>query len=355
MSRSPALLLCVYLVALGMTACSEGPTSNRPVDDVRGPAVDGFDNVLPEDVGFSSADLAVAKAHYDRIGSAAFMALSDGKVFISWGQVDRKYLLHSIRKPLLGALYGIAVAEETIDTAATLAALGIDDIPPSLTESERQARVIHLLKSRSGVYHPAAAETPEAEAERPARGSHDPDTFFYYNNWDFNALGTIYRQETGADVFEAFGLRIADRIGMQDFQATDGYYKYESEKSAHPAYHVRMTARDLARFGMLYQQGGRWEGQQIVPRSWIDASWTAYSVEDEPMGLGYGMLWATVATDSPLGIGPAVFHGGLALHYLLIRPADRLVFVHRVDTDHQWTITTDEIGELFRLVLAARR
>jgi hypothetical protein len=31
------------------------------------------------------------------------------------------------------------------------------------------------------------------------------------------------------------------------------------------------------------------------------------------------------------------------------------VFVHRVDTDHPWTITTEEVGELFQLVLAARQ
>jgi CubicO group peptidase (beta-lactamase class C family) len=316
---------------------------------------DGFETVSPESVGFSSADLQVAKAQFDRIGSAAFMALYDGKVFISWGEVDRKYLLHSIRKPLLGSLYGIAVADGTIDTTATLAQLGIDDIAPSLTDAEKEARVIHLLRARSGVYHPAAAETEDMEAERPARGSHAPDTFFYYNNWDFNALGTIYEQETGAGIFEAFKREIADPIGMQDFAVTDGYYKYEPEKSAHPAYHFRMTARDLARFGVLYQQHGRWGGRQIVPQSWIDASWKTYSVEDTTLGLGYGLLWATMAADSPLGVGPAVLHGGLALHYLLIKPQDRLVFVHRVDTDHPWTVTTDDIGELFQLVLAARR
>jgi CubicO group peptidase (beta-lactamase class C family) len=337
-------LTALTALLLAVPACNGDPV---------GP--DGFETVSPESVGFSSADLQVAKAQFDGIGSAAFMALYDGKVFVSWGDVNRKYLLHSIRKPLLGALYGIAVADGTIDTAATLAQLGIDDIPPALTDAEKQARVIHLLKSRSGVYHPAAAETPEMEAERPARGSHAPDTFFYYNNWDFNALGTIYEQETGAGIFEAFKREIADRIGMQDFEVADGSYSYEPAKSEHPAYPIRMTARDLARFGVLYQQRGRWDGQQVVPQSWIDASWTTHSVEDTLLGLGYGMLWATMAADSPLGIGPAVFHGGLAVHYLLIKPADRLVFVHRVDTDHPWTVTTDEIGELFRLVLAARR
>jgi len=35
---------------------------------------------------------------------------------------------------------------------------------------------------------------------REPRGSHGPGTFWLYNNWDFNALGTIYEQETGEDL-----------------------------------------------------------------------------------------------------------------------------------------------------------
>jgi len=344
--RSRPLLLATALSAVMLLpSCrnATGPGGGDPLPVVS-----------PEAVGFSSGRLQEARQHFDRIGSAAFMAIRNGQVFVSWGAVDRKYSLHSIRKPLLGALIGIAVARGDIDTTATLDALDIDDIPPSLTTAERQAQVIHLLKSRSGVYHEAAAETPEMAAERPARGSHAPDTFFWYNNWDFNALGTIYEEATRSRIFEAFEREIARPIGMRDFTAADGSYDLEPQKSMHPAYPFRMTARDLARFGILVQQRGRWNGNQIIPESWIDASWTRYSVEDPALGLGYGLLWGIIDEDSPLGIGPAAFHGGLAVHYLLIRPEDQLVFVHRVDTDVPWTITPDEIGELFRLVLEAR-
>jgi len=54
-----------------------------------------------------------------------------------------------------------------------------------------------LLEARSGVYHAALYETPAMAKQRPARGSHEPGTFWYYNNWDFNALGTIYEHATG--------------------------------------------------------------------------------------------------------------------------------------------------------------
>jgi hypothetical protein len=66
----------------------------------------------------------------------------------------------------------------TIDLDETLESLGIDDAV-GLTPAEKQAKVSDLLKSRSGIYVPAAYEDPKAEAERPARGSFAPGTHWH--------------------------------------------------------------------------------------------------------------------------------------------------------------------------------
>jgi len=73
------------------------------------------------------------------------------------------------------------------------------------------------------------------KAARPRRHSHPPGTFYYYNNWDFNALGTIFRQRTGLDIFEAFERRIARPLDMADFEASDGWYA-DGTESIHPYY-----------------------------------------------------------------------------------------------------------------------
>jgi len=59
---------------------------------------------------------------------------------------------------------------------------------------------------------------------RPERGSHRPGTFFYYNNWDFNTLGTIFEQTTSKRIFDAFEENIANKIGIVDFSPTDCSY-----------------------------------------------------------------------------------------------------------------------------------
>ena len=302
--------------------------------------------------GWSQEKLAAAEAYAEEIGSAAVLVLHDGEVVFSFGDTKHKYMCHSIRKPFLGALYGRYVEKGIIDLTATLGELNIDDIPPSLTAAEKKATVRDLLLSRSGVYHEAAGEAQSMVDARPERGSHPPGTFFYYNNWDFNALGTIFERITRKKIFEAFYEEIAHPIGMQDFSPADGTYKYERDKSEHPAYFFRMSTRDLARFGLLYQNYGKWEDKQIVPEEWIRESTTVYPVEN-PGGDPYGYLWRIIPEESGLGYG--FYHGGLGVHLLSVLPDQKLVLVHRVDTDQDFDIKWSEIRTLMEMIVGARQ
>jgi CubicO group peptidase (beta-lactamase class C family) len=217
------------------------------------------------EAGFSPDALARARTFWEHRDSSAFLVVSGGAVVAAWGDVDRRFPCHSIRKSLLSALYGVFRVD--IDLERTLADLAIDDKPP-LTDLEKRARIVDLIASRSGVYHEAAAEPDNMSRNRPARGSHEPGSFWWYNNWDFNAAGTVFRNLTCRDIFQAFEDTIAEPIGMQDYRVSDGFYHTEADKSVHPAYMFRMSTRDLARFGLLYARGGRWQDRQIVPASW---------------------------------------------------------------------------------------
>jgi len=309
----------------------------------------------PAALGWSAEGLQKARDYAETIDTAAVLVVDDGVVVAEWGETTRKFRCHSIRKSFLSALYGIHVAEGRIQLSRTLAELGIDD-NDALTETEKQATVAELLQARSGVYHPALYETPAMKAQRPARGSHAPGAFWYYNNWDFNALGTIFEQETGKKIFEEFERRLAGPLEMQDFEAADGEY-FRGPDSVHPAYPFRMTARDLARFGLLYLRQGRWKGEQIVPVAWVEESTRAYS-DAGPSG-GYGYLW-WVAVEGrhfpgvqlPAGAYSARGHRG---HFILVIPSEKLVIVHRVNTDERGPqVSSEEFGRLVGLILEAK-
>jgi CubicO group peptidase (beta-lactamase class C family) len=298
-------------------------------------------------------------AMVDSIGSGAVVVVEDGRIVASWGNASRKFPMTSVRKSLLHALFGIEVERRTIRLDATLEQLGIDDDPPALTSTERTARVTDLLASRSGVYHYAAYAPQSSRDARPARGSARPGERWFYNNWDFNVLGTIYERASGKKIFSAFEELIARPLGMEDYRASDGEYVIE-RGSRHAAYTFRMSARDLARVGLLYMRRGLWRETQVLPAAWVDEGVRPRS--DAGSGGSYGMLW-WAAREGILVPGASVDAGTFAArgngpHYMIVLPARRLVIVHLADTEtpspDRW-VERDAVGRLVTRILAAKQ
>jgi len=310
----------------------------------------------PESAGWSSEKLKEARDYSATINTAAVMIIHNGIIIDQWGETERKFKCHSIRKSFLSAMYGIHVHNGNIDLTKTMKDLGIEDNEPQLTDLEKTATVKMLLKARSGVYHPALYETASMKAARPERHSHAPGTFWYYNNWDFNVLGTIFEQETGTKIFEEFENIIADPIGMEDYQPEDGEY-FRGEDSIHPAYPFEMTARDMARFGLLFARHGKWKDNQVIPASWVEESTASYS--DAGASGGYGYLW-WVSVDGKHFSGVTVPDGtysarGAGGHYIIVIPDMDLVVVHRVNTFERGNrVSGSEMGTLLNMILEAK-
>jgi CubicO group peptidase (beta-lactamase class C family) len=299
-----------------------------------------WERVSPAGAGWSVDELQAAKYYAQSIGTQSWLLIENGRIVDSYGPIERVNSLHSARKSVMSALYGLAVADGAIDLSATLKELGIDDNEPQLTEEEKEATVRDLLMARSGVYHIAQGEAASMAAARPQRHSHSHGTFWYYNNWDFNALGTIFNQVTRTSLYEVLNDRIAVPLGMEDFKLADQQY-IDGPESIHRYYNMEMSARDLARFGYLYLNEGCWQGKQVVPAEWVRESTAPYSDTKgnfQPLGLGYyGYLWWVAASDrflpntslpngsfAALGLGPQI---------ILVIPAKGLVLVHRTGTD----------------------
>lgn len=322
----------------------------------------------PVRVGISPARVEAAHALADSLGTAAYMLVIDGHVVDRFGDPTHEYRLHSVRKSLLGALFGAITTDDgaPIDTALTIGALHIDDYA-GLTPGEGSATLADLLSSRSGVYLPATHENTGWDDVRPGRGSHAPGEQWFYSNWDFNAAGTAFQLLSGESVFRAFEREIARPIGMVDFDASDGAWRYSS-RSWHPAYVFRMSTRDLARFGMLMANEGSWHGRQILPASWVRAITRprsdAVRPDGSPMrGVGYGMTWWT--RDEPAtrlmygAVGEDVFvASGTGQQILLVAPDRNLVFVHRTDTDlpdrEYRSVSTIDAGCILKMLLDER-
>ncbi len=302
----------------------------------------------PAEAGFDAVKLDSAQKEWESQPSAAFMVVSEGAVVVAWGDVERRFMCHSVRKSFMSALYGIYWDQNKIDLNKTLADLGIDDIGDGLLESEKQARILDLLKARSGIFHPAAYA---GRTDSQPRGSQGPGRYFAYNNWDFNTLVTIFEQETGDRFFESFDRYFGQPLAMNDWRVSDGYYHYELEKSKHPAYPFRMSARDAARIGLLFAREGKWGDTRILSRDWVRRSTALYSHDTETFG--YGMLWwvAREPRFAEYGMFAAL---GVGNQMIAVLPELDLVIVNRANTYKGEHTPTGPLLDLIESIVEAR-
>ncbi len=305
------------------------------------------------DAGFDERQLAAVKQQFEEQGGSTLLVVQAGKVAFSWGSPDRRYLQASIRKSYLSALFGIFAEKGKIDLQENLESLAIDDLQ-ALTPTEKKAKVIDLLRAQSGIYLPAAFSPKGMAKFLPQRGSHGPGTFWYYNNWDFNALATIFQQKTQQDLFSAFDKRIATPLQMEDFRLFDTYYRFEKDKSIHPAYLFKMSARDMARFGLLFLRQGKWKNQQLVPADWVGESTKAHTAElgrgFQERG-GYGLLWWIAP---PINGNTVFYAAGSGGQRLFVIPAQDLVIVHLVDTYQNHKVNNQATFSLVKRLLEAK-
>ncbi len=305
--------------------------------------------VTAEEAGFSSEILEEAKAYFDSYDAAALMVIYNGAVLVNWGETARRFRCHSSRKSFMSAMYGVYIDNGTIDSTLTLEQLGIDDSPTPLTLEEKQAKIVDLLTARSGIYLLAAYEP--AQNPKPPRGSFPAGTNWCYNNWDFNTLLTIFEQQTGKKFFDAFDTHFAKPLRMQDFDPSHGYYHYEPEKSSHPAYPFRMSARDMARFGLLFLNNGQWDNFRILSDEYVRVSTSRIS--DSTWTGGYGYMWWLI-DDEPfksLGTYSAL---GLGEQSIDVIPGANMVIVQRTNTFTGERTTREERYQVIKMILDAR-
>lgn len=314
----------------------------------------------PEELGYSSKKLEEAKSFSKGLKTAAVVIVVDGVILKEWGKVEKKFMTHSVRKSFLSALYGIYVDKGIIDLDKSIADLGIKDDPP-LSKMEKQATIRDCLKARSGVYHPALYESQGMKKLKPPRFSQIPGTFWYYNNWDFNVLGTIFEKRTGQKIFDAIEKDIAGPIHMEDYRAEDGWY-VTGKASKHPAYPFRITARDMARFGLLMLRQGKWKDKQVIPEDWVKESTRYHSDATLYHSDGYGYMWWVARDHNKYSHMPNVdleegtFSArGAGGHYLMVIPDHHMVFVHRVNTDKRGhRVASEDVGRMLQMILNAK-
>ncbi len=287
-----------------------------------------------EAAGFRSAGLDTLEQTLFTKPTTSLLIITRGKIVYSYGDIGHVSYLASARKSVLSILYGKYVANGTIDLNKTVGELGIDEGGEGLLPIEKTSTVRHLLMSSSGVYWPESNPSGNS-LPPPKRGSKMPGEYFYYNNWDYNVAGAVFEQLTGKTVFRALAEDLAGPLQFQDFDVgRQRMLGYPGAPSRYKSYQMWLSARDMARLGLLMVNGGIWNSSEIIPSPWVKES-TALHVKSAALSnmsgvMGYAYMWwkPTVSkqqpewADSYLAVGN---HG----QFILGLPAIQTVVVHK--------------------------
>lgn len=206
----------------------------------------------------------------------------------------------SMAKSITQALTGILVGEGRLDIQ------GQADVPEwsELGDPRGEITLDQLLRMSSGLKFAEDYLDDQESDVIPmlfGEGQHDvaafaanfplqyePNTFWSYSSGTTNIIAAILKRATGLEgerfkawMFEA----LFDRIGI-----TSAIPKFDTAGTFIGSSFCFCTARDFARFGLLYLRGGTWDGDEVVSRQWVDYARTP---TPQPLGepLGYGAHW----------------------------------------------------------------
>jgi CubicO group peptidase (beta-lactamase class C family) len=275
-------LLAIALVAVP-AASSVGRTGTALAPFV-------WQKVAPAAVGLDAGKLDRIAAQARRGKSNCLVVVRDGKIAGEWyfrgTNRNTAQEAFSVTKSFASTLVGIAQAEGDLRIGDS-ASRWIADWRGT---PAARVTVRDLLSNDSGREWSPLIDYVElvgsADSTAFAVGlkqSSPPGVVWAYNNSAVQTLERVLREATGDDVARFAQSRLFGPLGMTRTELT-------RDRAGNPQLFagLRSTCRDLARFGLLMLDGGRWDGRQVVPAAWVRAATSRASTRLNP---GYGYLW----------------------------------------------------------------
>jgi len=326
------ILCCLIGVGLAVGCGDENqePLPEVPVDnfwEVTSPALEQMDETALDELG---ADVKEMENVY------AFLIVRNGKIVHEQyhNSANKNTLLHlrSITKRVTSALVGMGIDEGYIDGLQMPIANVFPEIAePGTGEGWNNVTLYHLLQMVSGMDWDEETEFEDYEHNQNAPLQyifsrdiiHSPGTYYAYNTPGIDLLSYV--------VERSYGEHLAD-LTQQKLFGPLGILGYEWQQAGNGVKRgglgLKLTARDLAKFGLLFLQNGSWDGDPIVPSEWVGQCFdNPLSLDGIPgdhiLGLSIGHTWWTREIE-----GVSVhFADGYGGQMLMLIPEHNIVIV----------------------------
>lgn len=226
----------------------------------------------PESQGVDpQAVLAFLKAADSQVNTMhSFMLLRNGNVVAEawWApeSADKPHVLWSLSKSFTSTAVGMAIAEGKMNLDDLVLPYFQDEAPAEPSQNLRRMRVRDLLRMATG--HQSEPPRPAKESWARAFLAHPvpfkPGTHFQYNTPATFMLSAIVQKTTGAKVVDYLQTRLFDPLGIPKPRWDESPLGISLG-----GYGLFLRTEDIAKFGQLYLQQGRWQGKQLIPESWV--------------------------------------------------------------------------------------
>ena len=258
----------------------------------------------PQEAGLSGEQAAAcirALAH-DSTTMNGFMAARNGRVFAEcwWApyRPEMPHANHSFGKSYTAAAVGIAIGEGLVRPDEKMADIFAEEIRArglTLPAGVEKITVEHVLTMTNGM-----ACHPDLRGDFIAHYFstpllHEPGTCFAYNSAGSCMLGALIRKRTGSNLKEYLTPRLFAKIGIDPDAFVWRQFR-GTGIDAEPG--TFATTEANLRLAMLYVQGGRWNGEQVIPADFVRSSLSVHigtqnALEQKDGRCGYGyQLWA---------------------------------------------------------------
>ena len=232
----------------------------------------------PERQGISSVDILdfvdTADRQIDTMNS--FMLVRHGSVVAEgwWGPYDAAtpHILYSLSKSFTSTAVGLAIAERKMSLDDDVLKFFPDEAPAEPSANLKAMRVRDLLRMSTGNQTEAPILTQNESWTRTFLAHPvplKPGTHFLYNSPATYMLSAIVQKVTGMTVLDYLKPRLFEPLGIRDPS-----WVASPQGITAGAYGLSLRTEDIARFGQLYLQKGKWKGKQLVPSEWIEEATT---------------------------------------------------------------------------------
>lgn len=366
-------MACIVAFAL-LAACTSDPEI-KPQATLASPAEFEWERMTPQEAGFDPKRFQRVIDETREHRSACLVVVKDGKLIVEkyWrGETpETSRPVFSVTKSVASTLVGLAQddGDLTIDDRAS------KYIPQWRDGPSETVTIRNILANDSGRqwdpdldYRRLFLIENRSEFAIGLGQMAEPGKVWAYNNAAIQSLDRILHDATGKRPYEMARDRIFQPLGMKHTRITND----AAAQSSDVAGGMVSTCLDMARFGMLFEQRGNWQGQQIVPEAWVEEATGAPS---QKLNAAYGYLWwlnrvgdirepidpgsslppvvqpeKQMAPGAPEDMYAAVGFGG---QVVLVDPGSRTIVVRLGEPNVEGRLSTYEFADAARVVTYA--